>query len=99
MLVDSEPISLKDLHAALETRGVSRPYSSLSQFLALGDIAEQLGAGGKGNRREYPPETVGFLAVLIPEFESKKLNKEHAAAFVRHRLAQLRESENSITVE
>ena len=98
MLVDSEPISLKDLHAALETRGVSRPYSSLSQFLALGDIAEQLGAGGKGNRREYPPETVGFLAVLIPEFKSKKLNKEHAAAFVHHRLAQLRESENSITV-
>lgn len=98
MLVDSEPISLKNLHAALETRGVSRPYSSLSQFLALGDIGEQLGAGGKGNRREYPPETVDFLAVLIPEFEGKKLHKDHAPGFVRHRLAQLRQSHNSITV-
>ncbi|MGI4791664.1 MAG: helix-turn-helix transcriptional regulator [Janthinobacterium lividum] len=98
MLVDDAPISLKDLRAALEMRGVSRPYSSLSQFLALGDIAEQLGTGGKGNRREYPPETVDFLAVLIPEFEAKKLHKDHTPGFVRHRLAQLRQSHNSITV-
>ena len=98
MLVESAPLSLKNLHAALEERGVSRPYSSLSQFLALGDVAEQLGAGGRGNRREYPPETVDFLAVLIPEFEGKKLHKDHAPGFVRHRLAQLRQSHNSITV-
>lgn len=93
----AQSLSLKGLHAALEERGVRVPYSSLSQFIALGDIAEQLGVGGKGNRREFPPEAAEILAVVLPKFEAAKLGKDHAPAFVRHQIHHFRGSENSIT--
>lgn len=89
-------MTLTAVHQGLAERGIVVPYSSLSQFIALGDISNQLEVGGKGNRREFPAGTVEFLAALLPRWEQAKLSKDHAPAFVRHQLAELRGSGNAI---
>lgn len=104
-IVDGQapPLSLTALHTALTERGVQMPYSSLAQFIGLGDIAEQLGVGGKGNRREFPRWSVDFLADFLAWYTTAGIKKELAPDAVRHRLAQFRSSDefrssqNSIT--
>ena len=97
------PLSLRDLERALNERGVKMPYSSLSAFIQLGDVSEQLGVSGQGNKREFPHWTAGFLAEFIPWYQKTKLNKELVPDAVRNRLSQFRGSEkflgsqNSIT--
>lgn len=104
-LVDGQapPLSLKALHTALTDLGVEIPYSSLAQFIGMGDIAEQLGVGGKGNRREFPRWAVNFLADFLAWYTTAGIKKELAPNAVRHRLEQFRSSDefrssqNSIT--
>lgn len=80
-------LTLRELHSALIQRGVDVSYSTLSEFVATGDIATQLQAGGGANRREFRPETAEILAAFWPIFREAGGRKPNAPALLRRFLA------------
>ena len=96
--METKTLSLQSLYDQLKPRGLKMAYSTLSQFMGYGDIADQLGVGGKGNRREFPAWTLDFLADFLPWYEKSKLNKELAPDAMRHRMTQFFSSHKAITV-
>lgn len=87
LVADGGPLTLKQLHQGLDARGVKMSYSALSEFLSWDDIAQQLDAGGAGNRREFPSVTVDTLARFWPAWKESGGRKPNAAAFLRRFVA------------
>lgn len=91
--VTREELSLTQLHEQLTTAGIDIAYSSLSQFINNGDIADQLGVGGKRNRRTFPAWSAGFLKVFLPQFMESKMGSSMAPDAMRHTLQKFRGNE------
>lgn len=86
--VNRETLSLQQLHAALKERGLPIGYSTLSDFLGTGDIAEQLGISGSGSRRSIHPDIVDVFAAFYPEFKAAGGKVPQAPAMLRSFLKQ-----------
>lgn len=81
-------LSLSDLRQTLEQRGVFMSLASLSEFVKSGNVAEQLGIGGKGNRLEIPPVVADILADFLPQYRAAKGRLPQAAGMLRSFLKQ-----------
>lgn len=82
------PMTLRDAANALRAQDVEIGYSTLSELLKTGDIAQQLGLGGAGNRREIHPDAVAVLAAFLPEFRAAGGKTPQAPAMLRGFLRQ-----------
>lgn len=71
-LSEVQTLSLRDLHQALNDRGVKISYSALSELIGTGDITEQLMIEGGGNGRRIQPPVVGILAEFLPRYRGAK---------------------------
>ena len=69
---NSETMTLKQLWEALDARGAGISYTSLSELINAGDIAEQLGVTGGGNRRAFHREVADILTAFLPQFRQVK---------------------------
>jgi len=76
-------LTLKDLHARLQERGVKMSYSWLSHFMQTGDIMEQLQVKGAGNTRQFPPQTVDILEGFYQVFRDLGGKVPHAPAMLK----------------
>ena len=83
-----EPLTLSKLLAALKERGVEMSLSTLSEFMSSGDVAEQLGAGGDGSRREFHPAVAVVFAEFYREFQQARGKKPQAPDMLRSFLKQ-----------
>lgn len=75
--------SLKELHVALEGRGVKVSYKTLSEIVNEGDVAELLQVGGSGSQREFPTWAADFLAHFLPKAQEGKFKKPQYPAMMR----------------
>lgn len=82
------PLTLKAVLDALKERGVEIGYSTLSELIATGDIAQQLGAGGDGSKREFHADVVEVLAAFLPAFKEWGGKRPQAPDFLRGFLRQ-----------
>lgn len=82
-------LTLLQVHAAIEERGIKIGYSTLSELLKVGDTMQQLNVGGTRGRREFPAEVVDILAEFLPEFRTADTKNSQFAAelkkFLRRR--------------
>jgi len=87
-----KPLTLSGLQAGLQERGVKIGLSTLSELIALGDIAQQLGVGGDGSKREFHPDALEVLVAFLPAFTDAKrergLSNKSAPEFLRGFLDQ-----------
>ncbi len=81
-------LTTKELHQALQQRGVEIAYSSLSQLLTTGDVAEQLGVAGGRNARRIQPAVIGLLAAFLPLYRVSKGTLPQAPSMLRSFLAR-----------
>ncbi len=79
----AERLSLRDVASRLNERGVEIGYSTLSEFVKTGDIADQLGVGGSGQRREFHADVVDILAAFFPEYRENGGKTPQAPAMLR----------------
>lgn len=70
--VNVKCLTVRELHQALAQRGLDISYSSLSELLNTGDIAEQLAITGGGNARQILPETCDILTEFWPLYREKR---------------------------
>lgn len=80
---NSETMTLKQLAEALDARSVGISYTSLSELVNAGDIAEQLGVTGGGNRRAFPREVADILTAFLPQFRQAKGKASQAPDMLR----------------
>ncbi len=80
---DGDALSLRDLHGALEARGVAVSYKTLSEFTGTGDVGELLGAGGGANRRTFPPAAVDVLAAFWARYKEARGRLPQAPEMLR----------------
>ena len=91
-ITQPKPLTLSGLRAALHERGVTIGLSTLSELIAIGDIADQLGAGGNPGKREFHPDVLEVLSAFLPAFTEAKrdqgLSNKSAPEFLRGFLNQ-----------
>lgn len=80
---EGDALSLRDLHAALEARGVAVSYKTLSEFTGTGDVGELLGAGGGANRRTFPTAAADVLAAFLPRYKEARGRLPQAPEMLR----------------
>jgi hypothetical protein len=88
MAEELQTLSLSELRETLEARGVSLSLSALSELIRTGDIGELLHIGGKGNRKEFPPDAVDVLAAFWPRYKEANGRLPQAPAMLRGFLKQ-----------
>src|SRR5262245_47453935 len=65
-------LTVREVADALKQRDVGLSYSSLSELLNTGDIAEQLRIEGGGNARKILPDVVDILANFWPVYKQNR---------------------------
>ena len=78
-----DALSLRDLHGALEARGVAVSYKTLSEFTGTGDVGELLGAGGGANRRTFPPAAVDVMTAFWARYKEARGRLPQAPEMLR----------------
>ncbi len=86
--VEPKTLTLQQLQQELAGRGIFIGYSSLSEFIKTGDVADQLGAGGGGSRRAFHPDALEVLTHFLPEFRAAGGKVPQAPAMLRSFLKQ-----------
>lgn len=71
--LSSDTITLKELHAALVSRGVVVARTQLAAVMHLDPVPELLSIKGNAARRQIPVGVVDLLATFIPEFQRKRI--------------------------
>ena len=65
-----EELTYTRVHEALTADGLRMPKSTFLALMATGDIAEQMGVTGSGNRKGVPAASVELLRTFLPLYIS-----------------------------
>ena len=85
---NAETLTLRGLCDGLNARGVPIGYTALSELIASGDMAAQLGMAGTSGRREFPAAALDVLASFLPVYREAKGRAPQAPNMLRAFLGQ-----------
>ena len=84
LAVQPKTLTVTQLHERLKSEGIEIPYTILSTFLKVPEVAAKLGIGGNGGRKEVPEDAVSILVAFIPWFRAQSIPwNVHAAPMIQ----------------